>query len=425
MIPAIIIAKKRDGHELTDGEIADLVRGYVAGRVADYQMASFAMAVCCRGMTAEETTSLTRHMLDSGVTLSWNAGPPVVDKHSTGGVGDKVSLPLAAMLACCGLRVPMISGRGLGSTGGTLDKLESIAGFRTDLSLRELQQVVADVGCVITGATDELAPADRKLYALRDVTGTVESIPLITASIMSKKLAEGLDALVLDVKWGSGAFMKTLDNARALAHSLVDTGKRMGVKTVALVTDMNQPLGRFAGNAVEVDESVAMLEGNGPRDLVELTVALGSELLVAVGVSPSRDEACNALRASIDSGRAYEQFTRMVQAQWGDLAVPRPRAEPTVVTANRSGWVQQIDTQDLGNLIIELGGGRRRKEDKIDHSVGIEMHVKLGEQVESGQPLATLLAHSPTEHFVDRVRRTILIGDSVPAAPPLIVERIV
>jgi pyrimidine-nucleoside phosphorylase len=276
-----LISKKRDGGELADYEIGAIIDGYVRGDVHDYQMSAWAMAVFLRGMTVAETAALTEAMLQSGVTFQWPAGEaPKVDKHSTGGIGDKVSLPLAPLLACCGVHVPMISGRGLGATGGTLDKLEAIPGFRTNLSTEEMQAVCRRVGCVISGATADLVPADRKLYALRDVTGTVPSIPLITASIMSKKLAEGLDALVLDVKHGSGAFMKTLDQARELARSMVNTGHRMGVPTTALVTDMNQPLGRMAGNAVEVIESIDVLRGTGPADLVEVTLELGAELLV-------------------------------------------------------------------------------------------------------------------------------------------------
>ena len=281
MNPVSLIARKRDGHTLSSDEIAWFMDGFVRGEVADYQMSAMAMAIYCRGMSTEETSALTECMLRSGETLDWpDSTTPKVDKHSTGGIGDKVSLVLAPLLACCGLAVPMISGRGLGASGGTLDKLESIPSFRTNLSTDEIRQQIDTVGCVITGQTANLVPADKKLYALRDVTGTVPSIPLITASIMSKKLAEGLDALVLDVKHGTGAFMKSPADARALAASLVGVGKRMGLATTALLTDMNQPLGRMAGNAVEVDESITALEGDGPADLMEVTLALGSELLI-------------------------------------------------------------------------------------------------------------------------------------------------
>ncbi|WP_425397879.1 thymidine phosphorylase [Aeoliella sp.] len=426
MNSTFLIAKKRDGGELADGEIADLVRGFVAGEVADYQMAAFAMAVCCRGMTVAETASLTRHMLHSGVTLDWpDSLAPEVDKHSTGGIGDKVSLPLAAMLACCDLRVPMISGRGLGATGGTLDKLESIPGFRTDLSLDEMRAVVDQVGCVINGATAELVPADRLLYALRDVTATVESIPLITASIMSKKLAEGLDALVLDVKHGSGAFMKTLWDAQELARSLVDTGKQMGVATVALVTDMNQPLGRMAGNAVEVDESVAALEGCGPDDLMEVTLALGAELLVLTEKAADLDSATAMLQATIDDGSALVKFREMVAAQDGDLDAPRPVAARHEVASPSAGYVTAIDTQMLGRAIIELGGGRRQQGDVLDLSVGLEMLVRLGDEVAAGQPLAHVFASAEQVSQAQRmVIDSIQIGREAALAPRLIVERV-
>jgi pyrimidine-nucleoside phosphorylase len=426
MNPTFLIAKKRDGGELTDGEIADLVNGFVAGEVADYQMAAFAMAVCCRGMTIAETASLTEHMLHSGVTLNWpDSTKPEVDKHSTGGIGDKVSLPLAAMLACCDLRVPMISGRGLGATGGTLDKLEAIPGFRTNLSLDEMRDVVERVGCVINGATETLVPADRRLYALRDVTATVESIPLITASIMSKKLAEGLDALVLDVKYGSGAFMKTLDDARALARSLVDTGKRMGVATVALVTDMNQPLGRMAGNAVEVDESVAALEGRGPADLMEITLALGAELLVLTGKAADLNAATKQLQTTIDDGTSLAKFREMVEAQGGDLDAPRPVAPSHVVVSPRAGCVTAIDTQDIGRAVIELGGGRRRQGDVLDLSVGLEMLVRLGDNIDEGQPIAHVFAAADQSQTASEMtRKAITIGDEPTSAPALIVERV-
>src|SRR5262245_46088360 len=339
-----LISKKRDGGELTAEEIGALITGYVRGDVPDYQMSSWAMAVFIRGMTVAETAALTEHMLHSGVTFEWPEGEsPKVDKHSTGGIGDKVSLPLAPLLACCDLQVPMISGRGLGATGGTLDKLEAIPGFRTNLSTAEFQQVCREVGCVISGATADLVPADRKLYALRDVTGTVPSIPLITASIMSKKLAEGLDALVLDVKHGSGAFMKTLDDARALARSMVDTGRRMGVPTTALVTDMNQPLGRMAGNANEVNESIAALKGEGPADLMEVTLELGAELLVLAKREKTTAAARHRLEKAISSGAGLEKFREMVAAQGGNLDAPRPMAPALDVASPMDGYVIAVD----------------------------------------------------------------------------------
>lgn len=316
MIPAKIIANKRDGHELTDDEIAFFVKGFAEDSIPAYQMSALAMAIFLNGMTEREIAVLTQQMLDSGTRLNWpDDGVLRVDKHSTGGVGDKISIPLAPLLACCELQVPMLSGRGLGATGGTLDKLEAIPGFRTDLSLTEIQSLTQQVGCVITGASQELAPADRKLYALRDVTGTVPSIPLITASIMSKKLAESLDALVLDVKFGSGAFMKTKERATELAHSLVRTGERMGVKTTALLTDMNQPLGQMSGNAIEVLESIATLRGEGPSDVRELTVELAATLLVSTGRHSDLPAARITAESKLDDGSAFAKFEQMVAAQ--------------------------------------------------------------------------------------------------------------
>ncbi|MBC8113668.1 MAG: thymidine phosphorylase, partial [Candidatus Saccharimonas sp.] len=350
---------------------------------------------------------------------------PVVDKHSTGGLGDKVSLILAPLLACCGLRVPMISGRGLGATGGTLDKLESIPGFRTQLTLAEISKITDRVGCVITGASAELAPIDGKLYALRDVTATVESIPLITASIMSKKLAEGLNALVLDVKYGSGAFMKTLGSARKLAASLVETGQRMGVKTSALLTNMDQPLGRMVGNTLEVDEALATLTGNGPSDLWEVTCELGADLLLTTGKSPDRPSARKLLEEHLNSGRALAKFIEMVAAQGGNLNAPRPRATTqSDIISPRSGYVSRINTEALGIAVIELGGGRRVMSDRIDHGVGLEMLVRIGDRVELGQPLVRVYAPDNLFQAVKPlIRNAILIRAQTVKPPILISER--
>lgn len=421
-----IIGRKRDGGTLSASEIAEFVARFAGGELPDYQMSAMAMAIYLRGMDPQETAALTEAMLNSGTRLSWPAGGAVVDKHSTGGSGDKVSLVLAPLLACCDLRVPMISGRGLGPTGGTLDKLESIPGFRADLSLDEIYQTVETIGCVITGATAEIAPADKKLYALRDVTGTVASIPLITASIMSKKLAESLDALVLDVKFGSGAFMKTLEQSRNLARSLVDTGERMGVETTALLTDMNQPLGRMVGNAVEVAESIETLEGNGPADLTGLTVQLGGELLVQAGTCRTRDEAHATLLEHLRSGKAMEKFREMVAAQGGDLDSQRIVAPAHLVLAKRTGFVGAVNTEDIGMALIELGGGRRVAADDIDHSVGFEMLIRLGNVVESGQPLVRVFAPDDQAAEAERwIRQAITIDDQPPAATRLIVESII
>jgi pyrimidine-nucleoside phosphorylase len=426
MNPVWLIAKKRDGGELSADEIGDFIARYARGDLPDYQMAAMAMAIYLRGMTAAETAALTDHMLASGARFDWpDDGLPRVDKHSTGGIGDKVSIPLAPMLACCGLAVPMISGRGLGATGGTLDKLESIPGFRTDLSMDEVRDVASRVGCVITGATADLVPADRKLYALRDVTATVPSIPLITASIMSKKLAEGLDALVLDVKWGTGAFMKTADQARALARSLVATGQRMGVATTALVTDMNQPLGRTAGNAVEIDESVAMLEGRAAPDLLEVTLALGAELLVSARAAANEQSARAALLDTIAHGAAREKLAEMVHAQGGDLDAPRPIAPASDVPAPNAGCVTSIDAEEFGRAVIAMGGGRQKLGDVLDLSTGVEMLVRLGDRVDAGQPLLRIFAEPEVAR---RVRPMLLaaigLADEAPPAAPLILERI-
>jgi pyrimidine-nucleoside phosphorylase len=426
MNPVWIIQRKRDKEELNSEEIGAFIAGYARGDIPDYQMSALAMAIYLNGMTADETAALTDHMLVSGARFTWpNDGVPRVDKHSTGGIGDKTSLLLAPMLACCGLQVPMISGRGLGATGGTLDKLESIPGFRTNLSMDEVRAVVKETGCVITGATADLVPADRKLYALRDVTATVPSIPLITASIMSKKLAEGLDALVLDVKFGSGAFMKTPELARQLAESLVATGKRMDVATTALLTDMNQPLGRMAGNAVEVNESVAALEGRGPADLMEVTYALGAEVLTSIGAAGSIDEATVILQQTISSGAAREQFARMVAAQGGALGPPLSVAAASEVTSPRPGYLAAIDAESLGKAIIAMHGGRQQLGDLLDHSTGIEMLARLGDRVDAGQPLVRVFAKPD----VAALARPLLldamtIREERPTVEPLILDRV-
>lgn len=422
--PSGVIAKKRDGLVLSRDEISEFIHGFTVGTIPDYQMSVLAMAIYLRGMNEEEISALTEAMLESGSTLQWQSDDrSIVDKHSTGGVGDKVSLILAPLLACCGLRVPMISGRGLGPTGGTLDKLESISGFRTDFSRDEIQAITDRVGCIITGATDDIAPADKKLYALRDVTATVASIPLITASIMSKKLAENLDGLVLDVKFGSGAFMKTLDEARRLAAALVAVGNRMNVRTTALLTDMNQPLGCMIGNTVEVEESIATLQGKGPEDLRELALALGTDLLVSVEAAANPDEATQLLSQHIDSGRAMEQFQKMVSGQGGDLSVPRPVAPKSKLVAERSGYISAINTQQLGQVVVELGGGRRVKSDTIDHGVGLKMHVRIGDEIAAGRPLLDIFAKSAAAAAVrDKLAAAIRISDKPPMPLPLIVK---
>ena len=423
MLPASLIAAKRDRQELSDAEIACFIQGFAAGIIPDYQMSAMAMAIYLNGMTPREVSTLTAEMLRSGTQLTWpRDGIARVDKHSTGGIGDKTSLILAPLLAECGVQVPMLSGRGLGATGGTLDKLEAIPGFRTDLSLAEITRLTQSMGCVITGASAELAPADRKLYALRDVTATVPSIPLITGSIMSKKLAESLDALVLDVKFGSGAFMKTREQATELAHSLVDTGNRMGVRTTALLTDMNQPLGRMCGNAVEVVESMDVLKGGGPDDVRRLTIELCAELLVSVGIDQSRDAACQRCATLLDNGAAYERWCRLVQGQGGNPDAMRPIAPSSELTAERAGVISAINTETLGLAIISLGGGRRKMGDPIDHSVGLEMLVRLGDAVSIGTPLVRIFSKHP-DIATTTICQAITISDDG-HAPPLIVEHL-
>ena len=424
MTPARLIARKRDGDELSDEEIAQFIQQYTLDRIPDYQMSAFAMAVYFRGMTSRETVALTRALLESGTTLTWSDESHYADKHSTGGIGDKVSLVLAPLLACCGLRVPMLSGRGLGITGGTLDKLESIPGFRTDLSTKELQSIVDRVGCVITGASQELAPADRRLYALRDVTGTVPSRPLIVSSIMSKKLAENLDSLVLDVKCGSGAFMQSLPEARELARALVDVGNEMRVRTTALITEMNQPLGRAVGNALEVREAIQVLRGEGPADVEELSIRLGVELLVGDGYSA--ETARDHLTDQIRNGSALGKFVEMVHAQGGLIDQTSDfRGEPVSrfhLKAKSAGYVRAVDNELIGNLVVEMGGGRKQITDDIDHAVGLEVLVKVGDTVEPDQPLAVV--HVRDAFDPTTIRAAFTIVDEPAETLPLVYERI-
>ncbi len=423
MLPASLIAAKRDHHELSEEEIGFFIQGFAMGSIPEYQMSAMAMAIYLNGMTPREIAALTSEMLHSGTQLAWpKDGFQRVDKHSTGGIGDKTSLILAPLLAECGLQNPMLSGRGLGATGGTLDKLEAIPGFRTNLSLDEITRLTQSVGCVITGASAELAPADRKLYALRDVTATVPSIPLITGSIMSKKLAESLDALVLDVKFGSGAFMKTREQATLLAHSLVTTGERMGVRTTALLTDMNQPLGRMCGNSVEVLESVDVLKGGGPADVRLLTVELCAELLTSAGIDQTLASARLRGETLLDNGAAFERYCRMIRAQGGNADAVLPVAPATNLVSDRDGIIAAIDTEALGLAIIALGGGRRKMGDPIDHSVGLEMLVRLGDRVTTGTPLVRIFSKTP-DHVGPAIRNAIRIGETG-HAPELIVQRI-
>jgi pyrimidine-nucleoside phosphorylase len=384
------IEKKRDGGKLSAAEMGALIAGYVRGEVPDYQMAAWAMAVFFRGMDDEETTALTLTMRDSGEVFAWPEGtPPKVDKHSTGGVGDKVSLILAPLLACEGVWVPMISGRGLGFTGGTLDKLESIPGFRTDLAWPEMLAQLERVGCFITGQTSNLCPADRKLYALRDVTATVASLPLIVASIMSKKLAESLDRLVLDVKFGRGAFMQQRAEAQKLAEAMVAVGRGAGVETHALLNPMNQPLGSTVGHALEVAECVDVLHGGGPEDLLEITLDLAAKL-----VPSAKDK----LRARLRDGSAWEKFVSMVEAQGGEVPALEKLHEVhrapvvTELCASAAGKITKLDALEIGRLCVELGAGRAQAGDPVDFAVGVECLRKEGAAVERGEPV--LRVHS-------------------------------
>jgi thymidine phosphorylase len=416
-----LIRAKRDGRALTDDEIRWLIPGYASGAVADEQMAAFLMAVFFRGLGPAELRAWTSAMVESGERLDLSAVPaPTVDKHSTGGVGDKVSLVLVPLVASCGAAVPQLSGRGLGHTGGTLDKLESVPGWRAGLSAAEMVAVLREVGCVICAAGPGLAPADRSLYALRDVTGTVESIPLIASSIMSKKIAEGTAALVLDVKAGSGAFLRDVGDARLLAQTMVALGAEHGLRTTALLTRMDAPLGRAVGNAVEVEEAVATLRGHGPPDLVEVTLALAAEMLALAGITA--DPA-----AALADGRALDRYHRMIVAQGGDPGAPLPRARHCeVVTAAEAGWLRGLDARAVGVAAWRLGAGRARKEDPVSHAAGVRCLAKPGEQVEAGQPVLELLADDVSRfpRAGQALAGAIDIGPEPPDPAPLVIERI-
>ncbi len=393
MIPQWFIEEKRDGQTHRESDLRCWVDAIAKGTLPDYQIAAWLMAVYLRGMTPAETAILTDAMMRSGECLTFNLARPTADKHSTGGIGDKISIPLAPLCAALGVAVPMISGRGLGITGGTLDKLESIAGFNVRLSIPEFQRLTAEVGCCMIGQTDTLAPADRKLYALRDVTGTVPSIPLITASIMSKKLAEGAQTLIFDVKFGAGAFMKTPEDAEALAKSLIITGKRLNRTCRALLTDMNQPLGRTVGNALEIKESLEILEGRGPCDVRELTLLLAAHMVHAAGRFPTLEAAQHAATEALDSGKALAVFHAMVKAQGGDLSQGLPEAKIRIpVPAPTSGVVAHVDAETIGRVALALGAGRTSVEDTIDFAAGVDGLLQQGESVSAGAPLCFLCA---------------------------------
>jgi len=417
-----LIRTKRDGGELSDAQIDWAIAAYTAHEIAEEQMSALAMAVFFRGLNRRELNRWTQAMINSGERLDFSSlSKPTADKHSTGGVGDKITLPLAPLVAACGVAVPQLSGRGLGHTGGTLDKLESIPGWRASLTNDEMLRQLAEVGAVICAAGVGLVPADKKLYALRDVTGTVESIPLIASSIMSKKLASGTAALVLDVKVGSGAFMKTLESASELAQTMVDLGRAAGVKTMALLTDMSVPLGLTAGNALEVEESVEVLAGGGPPDVVELTVALAREMVAAAGCT-DHDPA-----DLLASGAAMDVWRSMIIAQGGDPDAALPTArEIDVITAERDGILQSLDALAVGEAAWRLGAGRARKEHAVQPGAGVVLHAKPGMRVRAGQPFITLHTDTP-ERFArahDALAGAYSIGDTAPEGRPLILDRI-
>jgi pyrimidine-nucleoside phosphorylase len=417
-----LIRKKRDGKELSPPEIEYLVKAYTSGETPDYQVSAWLMAVVLRGMTRAETSALTDAMLRSGEVLDLSDLPgKKVDKHSTGGVGDKTSLILAPLVAAAGLFVPMISGRGLGHTGGTLDKLESIPGFNVNLSVPQFRSVLNKCGCAMIGQTSEIAPADRKLYALRDVTGTVESPYLICASIMSKKLAEGIDALVLDVKTGSGAFMKQEKDAVFLAELMVETGERMGKTVVALITNMDQPLGIKVGNSLEVEEALDVLHGSGPGDLRSLCIELAGWMLDRGGAAKTVEQGRSIAEKLLDSGKALERFRQMVTLQGGDVRaiddptlLPQSKYKLDVLSA-KSGYVTTIDCEAIGIACVALGGGREKKEDNIDPAVGIVLHRKLGDPVVAGEPLCMI--HHNSEARAARASQLLMDSYQISEAP--------
>jgi pyrimidine-nucleoside phosphorylase len=429
-----VIRKKRDGGELSRSEIEALVNAYTRGDIPDYQVSAWLMAVVLRGMTRAETAALTDAMLRSGDVLDLSSLPAKkVDKHSTGGVGDKTSLVLAPLAAAAGIVVPMISGRGLGHTGGTLDKLEAIPGFNVNLSVAQFRNLLKTCGCAMIGQTAEIAPADRKLYALRDVTGTVESPYLICASIMSKKLAEGIDALVLDVKTGSGAFMKNEKDAAFLAELMVETGERMGKQVVALITDMDQPLGRMIGNALEVIEVVEILRGAGPEDLRQLCLELAGWMLHLGGVAATVADGKKQSEKLIASGQALDKFRQMVELQGGapqSIDDPKrlPQARHTMILSSpKNGYLASLQCEQVGTACVILGGGRERKEDSVDPAVGIVLHKKVGDAVATGEPLATI--HYNAEALAARARQILeesyKISDSAPHEKKPLIHRVI
>ena len=433
MLAHRLIERKRDGGKLEPGEWRALIMAYTAGHVPDYQMSAFLMACFLRGLDHAETSALTDAMLGSGARFSLGSlGKPRLDKHSIGGVGDKVSLVLAPLVSVLGIAVPMVSGRGLGHTGGTLDKLESIPGFRTDLTLAEAQAQVETIGCALMGQTTELNPADRRLYALRDATATVESVPLIASSIMSKKLAEDLTGLVIDIKRGSGAFLTSFEQEIDLAREMIEIGASHGCPVIAVITAMDRPLGRACGNALEVEEAIATLNGEGPEDLVDVTLALAAEMLVMGGVAADCDAARAQLRAALASGQAADQFRRIIERQGGDprvlddTALLPQAAECELFTAPRTGFVQRVEPRAIGRGIVALGGGRSTMTDMVDPAVGFVITAKPGDWVEAGEPLASIYARDRTGIDSGRatLRSAVTIGDEAEPPLPLVSHRV-
>jgi len=433
MLVSQLIAKKRDGQTLSEAELSHLVSGYTKGEIPDYQFSAFLMAAYLRGLDGRETFYLTKAMLSSGEIVDLSSiSTPKIDKHSTGGVGDKVSLILAPLVAACGVTVPMIPGRGLGHTGGTLDKLESIPGFRTDLSSEEFKSNLEKIGLCLIGQTEVIAPADKKIYALRDVTGTVEYIPFIIASILSKKLAEGTDGIVFDVKVGRGAFMKTLSQARALARSLISIGTRFKKRMTAILTDMSEPLGQTVGNSLEVVEAIEALKGKWQPDLKEVTYFLGAEMLILAGKCRTYPQAYQLLNKVDQDGTALDKFQQMIKRQGGNTGIiedysklPQAKVKFEVQSARR-GYIKAIQTEQIGWLAIEIGAGRKSKEDKIDHASGFVIRKKIGEQVQKGEVLAEIHCQNRklAERIGEQLKKCLVVSQSPAKKPKKIIRRI-
>lgn len=429
-----LIDKKKKGGKLSDSEIKWFIQGYTDQKIPDYQMSAMLMAMFIKGMDVAETASLTDAMLESGEQLKFT-GKNVIDKHSTGGIGDKASFILAPIASAAGVKVPMIAGRGLGHTGGTVDKIEAISGFNTAIDLKSFQEKLNSQGLVLIGQTPDIAPADRLIYALRDVTATIDSVPLITASIMSKKLAEGANGIVFDIKTGTGAFMQTTKDARALGKSLIQTSKRFKKKAVALITDMNQPLGNTVGHSHEIIESIDTLKGNGPKDLTDISVILAAHMIHLAGVEKTFEKAHANARSQLISGRALEEFRKLLKSQNGDDRViddysllPQAKAE-TKVLAPKSGYIKMFQNSEIGLLLIELGGGRKMKTDLIDHAVGFTFHKKIGSKVKKGEPIFTIHHHPHQAKIAEDIKnkflKTVLtMSIAKVRTPKLIIEKL-